>query len=205
MERIKPTDLENAELKRAVRGYDIVETHKLLQKAAQEIATLNYEIRQLKTENEKLNPLQEQASTLSDVIVMAQKAAEEKLAKAQRECDKMISAARREADHVIAEAHQACQDVEKQHTSRLNDLKWQIERTSVEKDKITAIYKGFLEDQLNSIENTARKYMTLAVVESTYLETGSDSDMDSDDEETEISFASEYTSTTTSYDTAVEA
>ena len=42
MERIKPSDLENAELKRAVRGYDIVEVHKLLQQAAQEIATLHY-------------------------------------------------------------------------------------------------------------------------------------------------------------------
>src|SRR3954463_15313013 len=103
MERIKPSDLENAELKRAVRGYDIVEVHKLLQKAAQEIATLNYEIRQLKVENDKLNPLQEQASTLTDVIVMAQKTADEKAHKAQREADKIVAAARREADHILSE------------------------------------------------------------------------------------------------------
>jgi cell division septum initiation protein DivIVA len=205
MERIKPSDLENAELKKAVRGYDVVEVHKLLQKAAQEIATLNYEIRQLKSENEKLNPLQEQASTLSDVIVMAQKSADEKLEKARREGDKIISAARREADHIISDAHRNAEETEKQHKSRLNDLKWAIERTAVEKEKIVQTYKMFLSDQLESIENTARKYVTLAVVQGTYLENETE-----DESETEVSFLSDTTCDdeeeyTYKYDTAVEA
>jgi cell division initiation protein len=199
MERIKPSDLENAELKRAVRGYDIVEVHKLLQKAAQEIATLNYEIRQLKVENEKLNPLQEQASTLTDVIVMAQKTADEKTAKAQREADKIVSAARREADHIIAEAHEQCNDIEKQHKARLNDMKWQIERTAVEKDKIVNTYRDFLTEQLESINNTARKYVTLAVVEGSYLDT------DSDEDETYVEFSTNIDESEYEYDTAAEA
>lgn len=199
MERIKPSDLENAELKRAVRGYDIVEVHKLLQKAAQEIATLNYEIRQLRVENDKLNPLQEQASTLTDVIVMAQKTADEKQVKAQREADRIVAAARREADHILSEAHEKCTEVEKQHKSRLNDMKWQIERTAVEKDKIVSTYKSFLTEQLESIDNTARKYVTLAVVEGSYLDSGYD------DEETEIEFTTNFNESEYDYDTAVEA
>lgn len=203
MERIKPSDLENAELKKAVRGYDVVEVHKLLQKAAQEIATLNYEIRQLKSENEKLNPLQEQASTLSDVIVMAQKSADEKLEKARREGDKIISAARREADHIISDAHKDAEETEKQHKARLNDLKWAIERTTVEKEKIVETYKMFLTEQLESIDNTARRYVTLAVVQGNYLEVE-----DEDDSETSISFSSETSNEEDydyAYDTAVEA
>ena len=200
MERIKPSDLENAELKRVVRGYDIVEVHKLLQKAAQEIATLNYEIRQVRAENEKLSPMQDQASTLTDVIVMAQKSAGEKTAKAQREADRIVSAARREADHILAEAHQQCQDVEKQHKAQLNDLKWQIERTAVEKDKIVTTYKSFLTDQLESIDNTARKYVSLAVVEGSYLDIDGE-----DDEETEVDYTSNFEETEYEYDTAVEA
>lgn len=201
MERMKPSDLENAELKRAVRGYDIVEVHKMLQKAAQEIATLHYEIRQLKAENEKLEPLQDQASTLTDVIVMAQKTADEKAAKAKREADKIIAAAHREADHVLSEAQTQAEEIEKSHKARLNDLKWQIERTAVEKDKIVAIYKGFLTDQLESIENTARKYMTLAVIESTYLET----ETETETEETETDFTDEYEYNDYEYETAIEA
>lgn len=201
MERMKPSDLENAELKRAVRGYDIVEVHKMLQKAAQEIATLHYEIRQLKAENEKLEPLQDQASTLTDVIVMAQKTADEKAAKAKREADKIIAAAHREADHVLSEAQTQAEEIEKSHKARLNDLKWQIERTAVEKDKIVAIYKSFLTDQLESIENTARKYMTLAVIESTYLETETETDTD----ETETEFTDEYEYNDYEYETAIEA
>lgn len=202
MERIKPTDLENADFKRAVRGYDIVEVHKLLQKAAQEIATLNYEIRQLKAENEKLNPLQEQASTISDVIVMAQKSADEKLEKARREGDKLINAARREADHIISDAHKECEEIEKQHKARLNDLKWAIERTAVEKDKIVNTYKSFLQEQLESIDNTARRYVTLAVVEGSYLETSDDED----ETETEVTFTTTSGSYDESdYDMAVEA
>ncbi|HWA83398.1 MAG TPA: DivIVA domain-containing protein [Fimbriimonadaceae bacterium] len=202
MERIKPSDLENAELKRAMRGYDMVEVHKLLQKAAQEIATLNYEIRQLKAENEKLNPLQEQASTLTDVIVMAQKTADEKAHKAQREADKIVAAARREADHILADAHDKCGDIEKQHKARLNDLQWQIERTAVEKDKIVSTYRSFLTEQLESIENTARKYVTLAVVQGSYLDTETD-----DDFETEVEFTTNIDDSEFEYeyDTAVEA
>ena len=198
MERIKPSDLENAELKRAVRGYDIVEVHKLLQKAAQEIATLNYEIRQLKVENDKLNPLQEQASTLTDVIVMAQKTADEKTAKAQREADKIVMAARREADHLLSEAHENCQEIEKQHKARMNDMKWQIERTAVEKDKIVNTYRNFLTEQLNSIDNTARKYVTLAVIEGSYLDTDADDDGD-------VDFSTNIDESEYEYDTAVEA
>ncbi|HVT10666.1 MAG TPA: DivIVA domain-containing protein [Fimbriimonadaceae bacterium] len=203
MERIKPSDLENAELKRAMRGYDMVEVHKLLQKAAQEIATLNYEIRQLKAENEKLNPLQEQASTLTDVIVMAQKTADEKAHKAQREADKIVAAARREADHILADAHEKCGDIEKQHKARLNDLQWQIERTAVEKDKIVGTYRSFLTEQLESIENTARKYVTLAVVQGSYLDT----ETDEDEFETEVEFTTNIDDSEFEYeyDTAVEA
>jgi cell division initiation protein len=198
MERIKPSDLENAELKRAVRGYDIVEVHKLLQKAAQEIATLNYEIRQVRAENEKLSPMQDQASTLTDVIVMAQKSAAETKHKAQREADKIVGAARREADHILAEAHEQSTEIESQHKARLNDLKWQIERTAVEKDKIVGTYKSFLTEQLESIESTSRKYVTLAVVEGSYL------DSDSDDD-TDVDFTSNFDESEYDYDTAVEA
>lgn len=202
MERIKPSDLENAELKRAMRGYDIVEVHKLLQKAAQEIATLNYEIRQVKAENEKLNPLQDQANTLTDVILMAQKTSDEKAHKAQREADKVIAAARREADHILADAHEKCADVEKQHKARLNDLKWQIERTAVEKDKIVSTYKGFLTEQLESIDNTSRKYVTLAVVQGSYLDTETEDEFETDVEFTTNIDESDYEY---EYDTAVEA
>lgn len=203
MERMKPSDLENAELKRAVRGYDIVEVHKMLQKAAQEIATLHYEIRQLKAENEKLEPLQDQASTLTDVIVMAQKTADEKAAKAKREADKIIAAAHREADHVLSEAQTQAEEIEKSHRARLNDLKWQIERTAVEKDKIVDVYKNFLAEQLESIDNTARKYVTLAVIENSYLETETEADTEIDDTETE--FVDEYEYNDYEYETAIEA
>lgn len=201
MERIKPSDLENAELKRAVRGYDVIEVHKLLQKAAQEIATLNYEIRQVRTENEKLSPMQDQASTLTDVIVMAQKSAAETKHKAQREADKIVAAARREADHILAEAHDQSTEIESQHKARLNDLKWAIERTAVEKEKIVSTYKSFLTEQLESIDNTARKYVTLAVVQGTYL----DSDIDEDDTDTDVDFTTNFDESEYSYDTAVEA
>lgn len=170
MERIKPSDLEEAELKRVVRGYDMVEVHKLLQKAAQEIATLNYEIRQLKAENEKLNPLQDQANTLTDVILTAQKSAGEKQAKAQRDAEKIVSSARREADQIIAEAKIQCEEIEEQHKAQINDLRWHIERTIVEKDKIVSTYKSFLKEQLASIDKTDRKYVTLAVVDGDYLD-----------------------------------
>jgi cell division initiation protein len=202
MERIKPSDLENAELKRAVRGYDIVEVHKLLQKAAQEIATLNYEIRQVRAENEKLSPMQDQASTLTDVIVMAQKSAAETKHKAQREADKIVSAARREADHILAEAHESSVEVENQHKARLNDLKWSIERAATEKEKIVSTYKSFLTEQLESIDDTARKYVTLAVVQGSYLDTDTDGD-----EDTDVEYSSNFDETEYDYDydTAVEA
>lgn len=197
MERIKPSDLEDAVIKRAVRGYDVVEVHKLLQKAAQEIATLNYEMRQLKTENDKLNPLKDQASALSDVIVSAQKSSDEKIAKAQREGEKIVAAARRESERILAETHQQCQDIENQHKTRIEDLKWHIERTATEKDNIVTTYKRFLKEQLKSIDNSSRKYVTLAVVEG--------DEVDTDDELTDVEFEINTDGIEYQFERAVEA
>ena len=166
MERIKPSDLEGADFKRALRGYDIIEVHKLLQKAAQEIATLQYEIRHLKAENEKLGPLKQQADTLTKVILTAQNTAQESRIQAERDAESIIAAARRDAGNILAHAQARCEELEQEQQARLEDLRWQIDRAAIEKDKIVETYKSFLQEQLSSIHNSSRRFLSLAVVES---------------------------------------
>jgi cell division initiation protein len=159
MERIKPSDLENAELSRAIRGYDVVEVHKLLLKAAREISTLNLEIQQLTAENEKLLPLQEQASVVSG----AQNASPDKLAEAEHQASQIVASARRTAEDMLAQTKRKVQEIEEQHQAALTELRWDIERTEQEKDRIVATYKSFLTEQLQSIECASRKYKSLCI------------------------------------------
>jgi DivIVA domain-containing protein len=165
MERLEPTDLENADFKRVLRGYDMVEVHKMLQRAAREIATLRNELNQAKAQNDK--PHVEVAKPTREANAQTINRAQERQLEAEHEVVQMIEAARRQADEILCEAHQRVLDVEQRHNAHLTDLKWQIERITIERDKIVNCYREFLTEQLNLIDNSASTpYVTLTELES---------------------------------------
>lgn len=153
MDRILPIDLERAQLRKSFRGYARKEVDALVHGAAQSLQQVLVENDRLRQDLELLRAEVERTrlaeSTLKDALVLAQKAADDTRAAAQRQADAMIEEARNSA---FAERGQQQQ--------QLADLKWEIERTKVEKARFNDEFRSMLERYLRDIDPP-----TLTVIE----------------------------------------
>lgn len=144
MERMMPIDLERAELQKSLRGYDKTQVQGLLQRAAKEMATLRSEIESAQVEIGKLRQevegFRSQENTLKEALILA-----------QRTADETRAAAHKESDLIIEEARQKSADIEAQMHTKINDLRWELERLRLDKQKFLNSYRGMLEAQLRDI------------------------------------------------------
>ncbi|MFQ3586768.1 MAG: DivIVA domain-containing protein [Fimbriimonadaceae bacterium] len=144
MERLKPIDLENARPPRKFRGYDTRFVDSLLSRASKEIETL---LTEQKCQREEIEALRRelatyhaQDATLKEALILAQKAADDTRSAANRESEMLIQDARRKAA-------QLQQDLE----SKLNDLRWEIERLQIEKRRFASQFRALLEQYLSGL------------------------------------------------------
>ncbi len=144
MDRMMPIDLERAELEKKFRGYDRNQVQSLLQRAAKEMATLRSENESAQTELTKLrqevDSFRAQENTLKEALVLAQRTADETRASAHKE-----------SDLILEEARQKSADTEAQMQGKINDLRWELERLRLDKQKFLNSYRGMLEAQLRDI------------------------------------------------------
>jgi len=144
MERIMPIDLERAELKKSMNGYDRTQVQSLLQRAAREMSSLRGEVEALQAENGKiqreLETHRSQENTLKEALLLAQRTADETRASAHKE-----------ADLILEEARQKANDIEQQNQSKINDLRWELERLRLEKQKFLSQFRAMLEAQLRDV------------------------------------------------------
>lgn len=144
MERMMPLDLERAELKRAFRGYDRTQVQALLQRGAKEMATLRSELDSLTQDMAKLRQevdgFRAQENVLKEALILAQRTADETRASAHRE-----------ADLITEDARQRVVETESQMQTKINDLRWELERLRLDKQKFLNQFRGMLEAQLRDI------------------------------------------------------
>ncbi len=160
MERMMPLDLEKAQLRTTFRGYDRMQVQALLQRAAKEMATLRSELDSLKNEISKqrqdLEGFRTQENTLKEALVLAQRTADETRATAHKE-----------ADVILEQARQKASGTEAQMQSNINDLRWELEKLRLERQRFLGTYRAMLETQLRDIAEMGG----LAVVEGELTQT----------------------------------
>ncbi len=144
MERMTPIDLERTELKKSMSGYDRSQVQALLQRAAKEMSLLRGEVESLQSENAKLTRELEthrsQENTLKEALILA-----------QRTADDTRASAHKEADLIVEEARQKSGEIEQQNQSKINDLRWELERLRLEKQKFLSQFRALLEAQLRDV------------------------------------------------------
>lgn len=144
MERLKPIDLENIALPTSFRGYDKAAVLQMLRRAGSEIETLLRRQQELENECERMRQrlagFETQESTLKDALVLAQKTADETRA-----------AAHKEAELIVESARQQAAEVQQEMRSRINDLRWELERLEIEKRKFLRQFRSLLEQQLQAL------------------------------------------------------
>jgi cell division initiation protein len=147
MERILPIDLERVNLKKSLRGYDRSQVQDLMNRAAKEMASLRSDLDEVKSENlrmkQELESLRAQENSLKEILVLA-----------QRTADDTRVAAHKEADLIMEDARQKALDAESQMQSKINDLRWELERLRLDKQKFLNSYRAALEAQLRDLVET---------------------------------------------------
>lgn len=144
MERIAPIEIDHANLKKGLKGYDCAQVDVLLNRLKKEMADL---VNELKAANDEvvrqkhvINSLLGQENTVKDTLLVAQRAAEE-----------VRSTAHREADSVVAQAHRTAEETQRQYQAKINDLRWELERLRMDKQKFASDFRATLEGYMRGV------------------------------------------------------
>jgi len=107
MDRIMPIDLERADLRKRLRGYDPKAVDTLRMQAAAEMELLRKELSEANAELDRLRAevqgTRAMENTLKEALILAQKTADETRAQANRDADSIIHDARRKAAEDLRE------------------------------------------------------------------------------------------------------
>jgi cell division initiation protein len=148
MERIAPIEIDHANLKIGLKGYDRAQVDILFERAKTEIKSLVDEVNALQSEINRLKGNNEnyaaQENTLKDTLLIAQRTAEEVRANAHRE-----------ADALVAQAHRTAEETQRQYQAKINDLRWELERTRMDKQKFASEFRATLEGYLRGLTEEA--------------------------------------------------
>lgn len=147
-------DRERADLGTSFRGYKRSDVDALLERIAGVLESLHKDIAESNAARASLEAelavYKAQETTLKDTLVLAQKAADEARASAQREAGQIQEFARQRAT-----------DAQREAETKLNDLRWEIERLRIDRQKFINSFRFMLESQLRDLAEQGG----LAVVE----------------------------------------
>lgn len=133
-----PIDLEQPSLRKSLLGYERASTDRLLSGAARSLQDVLVENGTLRQEVERLRAeagiVREQEKVLKEVLVIAQKAADETRIAAQRQADVILEEARQSA---LAE-RMNCQQ-------KISEMRWDLERLRNERNRFSEEFKALLE------------------------------------------------------------
>jgi len=169
MDRLSPIDIERARFQRKFRGLDEQAVQNLLLRAAKEIELLRRELSEARSTTEsleqELNGFRKQETALKESLLLAHRAA-----------DETRSNAHKEAQLILQEAASQVTETQKQAQKRINDMRWELERLSIEKQRFESRFRALLQEHLDAIALPAHQP---ALVN---LEVGEFHDEDGDEE-----------------------
>ncbi|MFY9233917.1 MAG: DivIVA domain-containing protein [Fimbriimonadaceae bacterium] len=145
MDRIKPIDIERTRFGKAILGYNREEVDELLQRLASEVETLLKEQlraqEQLDLQSKELDVYRAQESLLKEALILAQKTADETRASAHKEAELIVQETLQKTDRLSHDLQ-----------AKISDLRWEVERLRLEKQKFLRGFRAMLEEYLAEVD-----------------------------------------------------
>jgi cell division initiation protein len=146
MDRIKPIDRERIQFKHSfMGGYDKADVHAFLEKVGDDMEALLQELAKAREDcNQQrieIEGYRAQESTLKEALMLAQKTADETRANAHRQAELIVQ-------ETLQRTDQLAQDLQ----VKVSDLRWEVERLRLEKQKFLKGFRGMLEEHLRDLE-----------------------------------------------------
>lgn len=139
-----PIDLNNISLRTGLKGYDREQVDSILSQVRNDLAALTAEAQSARSELDKQRESNQgyvaQETALKDALLIAQRVSEEIKTSAQKEADSILSRAQTEAE-----------DSQRGLQAKINDLRWELERLRLERQRFSADYRALLERHLRGI------------------------------------------------------
>lgn len=127
---LKPMDIHNKEFKKAMRGYDIEEVDEFLDEIIVDFEKMQRELDVLKTQitnySENMNSYREKELSLNNVMLSAQRFADQLKLDAERKAADIIANAEREAEKIVGSTQDKYNQVLEDYAmlaNRYNDAK----------------------------------------------------------------------------------
>ncbi|WP_304576413.1 DivIVA domain-containing protein [uncultured Clostridium sp.] len=150
--KLSPTDINNKEFKKGIRGYSIDEVDEFLDKIVESYEETFKENEILKENlsrvNEKLDHYEKLEATIQNTLLLAQNAADQAKQSSEKQAELIIGNANETAQRILDKAHG---DV-----IAIND---EYERVREEFIKFRAKFRGFMNTQLQTFDEL-EKYLT---------------------------------------------
>ena len=149
MERMNPEELNSGSFPRAFRGYDRAAVDALLARASAEYSVLVRDLAQLKDRVLELEAglaaYRGREESISAAILSAQQTAES-----------IHEQAHRQAQAILDDAQKRVEEQEARLQRRLNELRWEYEKLSIQQRKCVESFRSLLEDHLESLAGDPR-------------------------------------------------
>ena len=127
---LKPMDIHNKEFKRVMRGYDVEEVDEFLDEIIVDFEKMQRELDVLKTQisnySENMNNYREKELSLNNVMLSAQRFADQLTVDAERKAADIIANAEREAERIVGSTQEKYNQVLADYAilaNRYNDAK----------------------------------------------------------------------------------
>ena len=127
---LKPMDIHNKEFKRVMRGYDVEEVDEFLDEIIVDFEKMQRELDVLKTQisnySENMNNYREKELSLNNVMLSAQRFADQLTVDAERKAAEIIANAEREAERIVGSTQEKYNQVLADYAmlaNRYNDAK----------------------------------------------------------------------------------
>ena len=127
---LKPMDIHNKEFKRVMRGYDVEEVDEFLDEIIVDFEKMQRELDVLKTQisnySENMNNYREKELSLNNVMLSAQRFADQLTVDAERKAAEIIAKAEREAERIVGSTQEKYNQVLADYAmlaNRYNDAK----------------------------------------------------------------------------------
>lgn len=148
-------------LRRAFRGYDTAQVDALLADLRTRQETLHREVDQLREQNARFGSEAAQVESARQALASEESAVKEALISAHRQAEDVLAEARREAEILLQVARETGARMQEDLRGRIDDLNWQIERLSLQRQRFQADFRGLLEGYLGSLSEPEQPRLLL--------------------------------------------
>ena len=138
-------------LRRAFRGYDPAQVDDILADLRTQVSRLEQDNQRLRWENEQFSTDNQRLRSDLETLRETESAVKGALISAHRRADEVLADARRESEILLQVAREAGAKLQDELRGRIDDLNWQIERLSLQRQRFRGEFKDLLEDYMSSL------------------------------------------------------